>query len=101
MFEAEGFGQTYAEMDKGIKNTISHRWAAGGGVQGTIVMRAGFAGQCWHACMQHVQRTGATGSLPGLSIDAHTQPAGSSCGVTGVLRYRSLDKLREYLVSNA
>lgn len=26
IFEAEGFGQTYAEMDKTIKNTISHRW---------------------------------------------------------------------------
>lgn len=25
IFEAAGFGQTYAEMDKDIKNSISHR----------------------------------------------------------------------------
>lgn len=28
IFEAEGFGQTYAEMDKEIKNGISHRYRA-------------------------------------------------------------------------
>uniref|UniRef100_A0A7R9VBI1 XTP/dITP diphosphatase n=1 Tax=Chlamydomonas euryale TaxID=1486919 RepID=A0A7R9VBI1_9CHLO len=26
VFEADGFGQTYAEMDKEVKNTISHRY---------------------------------------------------------------------------
>lgn len=26
VFEPEGFNQTYAELDKTIKNTISHRW---------------------------------------------------------------------------
>ena len=26
MFEAEGFGQTNAEMDKEVKNGISHRY---------------------------------------------------------------------------
>ena len=26
VFEADGFGQTYAEMDKEIKNSISHRY---------------------------------------------------------------------------
>ncbi|KAI8475989.1 MAG: inosine triphosphate pyrophosphatase-like protein [Monoraphidium minutum] len=28
VFEPEGFGETYAEMDKDIKNTISHRYRA-------------------------------------------------------------------------
>lgn len=28
IFEAEGFGQTYAEMDKAVKNGISHRYRA-------------------------------------------------------------------------
>ena len=27
IFEPEGFNQTFAEMDKQVKNTISHRWA--------------------------------------------------------------------------
>jgi inosine/xanthosine triphosphate pyrophosphatase family protein len=27
VFEAENTGQTYAEMDKALKNSISHRWA--------------------------------------------------------------------------
>ena len=26
VFEADGFGQTYAEMDKEVKNSISHRY---------------------------------------------------------------------------
>lgn len=26
VFEPEGFGETYAEMDKDVKNTISHRY---------------------------------------------------------------------------
>ena len=26
VFEADGFDQTYAEMDKDVKNTISHRF---------------------------------------------------------------------------
>jgi inosine/xanthosine triphosphate pyrophosphatase family protein len=26
IFEAESFGQTYAEMDKELKNSISHRY---------------------------------------------------------------------------
>jgi inosine triphosphate pyrophosphatase len=26
IFEPDGFGQTYAELDKVTKNTISHRW---------------------------------------------------------------------------
>jgi hypothetical protein len=30
VFEPEGFGETYAEMDKGVKNTISHRWGGVG-----------------------------------------------------------------------
>lgn len=29
VFEAEGTGRTYAEMDKGLKNSISHRWGVG------------------------------------------------------------------------
>ncbi|EFN51819.1 hypothetical protein CHLNCDRAFT_27549, partial [Chlorella variabilis] len=28
IFEVEGFGQTYAEMDKDLKNSISHRYRA-------------------------------------------------------------------------
>ncbi len=27
VFEPDGFDQTYAQMDKSVKNTISHRWA--------------------------------------------------------------------------
>jgi inosine/xanthosine triphosphate pyrophosphatase family protein len=34
IFEVEGYGQTYAELDKAIKNTISHRWVVGQGGQG-------------------------------------------------------------------
>ena len=30
VFEADSFGQTYAEMDKDIKNTISHRYVRSG-----------------------------------------------------------------------
>lgn len=28
VFEPEGFGETYAEMDKDVKNGISHRYRA-------------------------------------------------------------------------
>ena len=28
VFQPDGFEQTYAEMDKAVKNTISHRYAA-------------------------------------------------------------------------
>lgn len=28
IFQPEGYSQTYAEMDKGTKNTISHRYRA-------------------------------------------------------------------------
>lgn len=33
VFEPQGFDTTYAEMDKAIKNTISHRCCSGGGKQ--------------------------------------------------------------------
>ncbi len=29
VFEPDGFDQTYAELDKNVKNTISHRWMWG------------------------------------------------------------------------
>jgi inosine triphosphate pyrophosphatase len=28
IFQPEGFQETYAEMNKAVKNTISHRWVA-------------------------------------------------------------------------
>lgn len=77
IFQPDGFDTTYAEMDKDVKNTISHRWV--------------FA-SFWEA-------DGSFGAVKWRLV---------TCAVTAsrlttwrclcMYRYRSLDKLRNYLL---
>ena len=92
VFEADGFGQTYAEMDKDTKNTISHRYVGPEGRKRGMDLRS---------------------EMDSMSCTVGTDHNHNGCRQRAVRcvsylkwpirfhRYRALDKLREYLVSNA
>ena len=92
IFQPDGYEETYAQLDKAVKNTISHRSAkllllcTGCGI-------AGSKGRCQSRCKER--------ELPVMCtrVSHHALESASKSGIL-LCRYRALDKLRVYLLSS-
>jgi len=111
VFEPAGFDETYAELDKTIKNTISHRCGVGvcrwGCRAAFFWVRGGAGGRTegglrWVGC----RRREAARELRGTTL----LMMGGGCSTRSACtlhaphctdRYRALDKLRDYLLAGS